>query len=383
MNDQLSGSSRDARQGGDLTGEIGRRITLDLSVCSNRLGPPDSAVRALTAFVAHRHRELGPPPYGAHQTYLAAYAGHLGIAQEDLLCGRGVTEFLMLLARHLHGEDVALLAPDYTETMRLFSFATFYPPAGQRYDSTAHRLERLHQAMARHRYVILSNPNNPLGLYTGASDLLDACRQYPGTVLIVDEEYIEFQGPGLSLAGADADNLVILQSTGKTYGITGTRAGIMWTRNAALHRAVQLRLPAWPLSLLDIIVATAALNDQDWARSALTRVRRDAQQLEQILTDRFGSAVVPSGIHYRFVHLQDPETAAESLEAHGIAVRAFDGAVRGRVAGIRVMAPASADEFEFLRHAALRLPGQPRRNGALAGTPYRGKSVLEPTPAGH
>ncbi|WP_051853120.1 aminotransferase class I/II-fold pyridoxal phosphate-dependent enzyme [Streptomyces aureocirculatus] len=384
MTDQMRCASRDARQGGDLNAYAALQIRLDLSVCSNRLGPPDSAVHALAHFATHRSHELGPPPYGAERIYLAAYADHLGVDETELHCGRGVTEFLILLARHLHGEDVALLTPEYTETMRRFSFATFYSPTEQRYNSPAHRLERLHQAMARHRYVILSNPNNPLGLYTDAADLLDACRQHPGTVLIVDEEYIEFQGPDLSLAGADADNLVILQSTGKTYGITGTRAGIMWTRNAALHRAIQLQLPAWPLSLLDITVATAALGDQDWARSVLPRVRRDAQKLEQILTDRFGSAVVPSGIHYRFVHLHDPQAAAESLEAHGIAVRAFDGAVRGRVAGIRVMTPASTDEFELLHHATLRLPGQPHRpKPSGAGIPYHGKSVLEPAPAGH
>ncbi|ATM24564.1 hypothetical protein SMD44_p10065 (plasmid) [Streptomyces alboflavus] len=87
MTDPLSGPSRDARQGGDLTGDTSRRITLDLSVCSNRLGPSDSAVRALTAFAAHRHRELGPPPYGAHQTYLAAYADHLGVAPGTCCAG--------------------------------------------------------------------------------------------------------------------------------------------------------------------------------------------------------------------------------------------------------------------------------------------------------
>lgn len=377
MTDQLSAPSRDTRQGGDLT-HTGRRITLDLSVCSNRLGPPQSAVQALVDFATHRHRELSPPPYGAHQTYLAAYAAHLAVEEPHLLCGRGVTEFLLLLARHLHGEDVALITPEYTETMRRFGFATFYPST-ERHDSPAHRLERLHQAMARHRYVVLSNPNNPLGLYTHSADLLEAIHRYPQCTLVVDEEYTEFQGPGLSLAGADADNLVVLASTGKTYGITGTRAGIMWTRNAALHRAVQLHLPAWPLSLLDITVATAALNDQAWARSTLPRIRRDAQQLEQLLSERFGSAVVPSGIHYRFVHLQEPETAAEHLEEHGIAVRTFDGEVRGRVAGIRVMAPASADEFDLLRKATLRVPGQSRRR-TVAGVPYRGKSVLEPAP---
>lgn len=380
MTDQLSAPSRDARQGGDLT-HTGRRITLDLSVCSNRLGPPQRAVQALVDFATHRHRELGPPPYGAHQTYLAAYAAHLAVEEPHLLCGRGVTEFLLLLARHLHGEDVALITPEYTETMRRFGFATFYPPT-ERHDSPVHRLERLHQAMARHRYVVLSNPNNPLGLYTHSADLLEAIYRYPQCTLVIDEEYIEFQGPGLSLAGADADNLVVLASTGKTYGITGTRAGIMWTRNAVLQRAIQLHLPAWPLSLLDITVATAALNDQAWARSTLPRIRRDAQQLEQLLRERFGSAVVPSGIHYRFVHLQEPETAAEHLEEHGIAVRTFDGAVRGRIAGIRVMAPASADEFDLLRKAALRVPGQSRR-GTGAGVSYRGKSVLEPAPVVH
>ncbi|WP_434598538.1 aminotransferase class I/II-fold pyridoxal phosphate-dependent enzyme [Streptomyces sp. A5-4] len=380
MTYQQQDTFRDARQGGDLTSHTGRPISLDLSVCSNRLGPPDSAVRALAAFAAERRSDLGPPPYGAEKTYTSAYAEHLGVDEDALLCGRGVTEFLMILARYLQDEDVALVTPEYTETMRRFGYATFYPPAGQP-DSASHRLERVCQAMAKHRYVILSNPNNPLGLYVDSADLLEACREYPHCTLVVDEEYIEFQGPGASLAGADAVNLVVLQSTGKSFGITATRAGILWTRNPVLHRAVQLQLPTWPLSLLDIAVATAALTDRAWAQHALPRIRRDAQALEQLLTERFGTAVIRSAIHYRFVHLKDPDATAAHLEEYGIAVRAFDGTVRGRIGGIRVMAPTTADEFELLRSAlaTLRLPAPPRpESRSRAVAPYRGKAVLDP-----
>ncbi|MEV7869133.1 aminotransferase class I/II-fold pyridoxal phosphate-dependent enzyme [Streptomyces sp. NPDC088124] len=373
------GVSRETRQGGDLT-SAARRISLDLSVCSNRLGPPDSAVRALESFAAERYRELGPPPYGAEKAYLAAYAAHLDVDESQLLCGRGVTEFLMIFGRLLQSEDVALVTPEYTETMRQFSHAAFYPPAIGRQDCIEHRNERLLQAMRNHRYVVLSNPNNPQGLYTNTATLLEACHQNPNCTLVVDEEYIEFQGPALSLAGADADNLVVLQSTGKTWGVTATRAGILWTRDTTLHHAVQHQLPAWPLSLLDITVATAALVDNEWAHRILPRVRHDAQALEELLRDRFGEAVIPSNIHFRFVHLEDPDAVAEHLEDYGIAVRVFDGAVRGRISGMRVMTPDTAKEFDLLKDALATIPRRLRR-GTTSNFRYPGKSVLETIPA--
>lgn len=49
-------ATRESRQGGDLTGFQDRQIILDLSICTKRLGPPDSAVRALLELASTRRR---------------------------------------------------------------------------------------------------------------------------------------------------------------------------------------------------------------------------------------------------------------------------------------------------------------------------------------
>ncbi|QCX82635.1 Histidinol-phosphate aminotransferase (plasmid) [Streptomyces sp. YIM 121038] len=378
----------DEHRGGDLTGYDNGRISLDLSECANRLGPPPSTLRAVMSQLTHNPGALRTTPYQAVDDYAQAYAHHLGVSRHELVCGRGVSELLLVLSDLLSTEDLGMLTPEYTETLRRFAFATFYPPNPGRTDTTAHRLERLRRAMQAHRYVLISNPNNPLGLYIGREDLLAACRAFPQSTLIADETYIEFQGPRLSLASRPGHetrprNLVILQSTGKAWGLAGARSGIMWTRNSDLAHRAGLRIPSWPLSASDVTGHKAALADTAWLHRTLTHIRRSASQTEELLRRHFGDAVVPSKIHYRFVHLDQPVTVAAHLANHGIAVRTFDGATRGRVSGMRVSTPTNTGEFDQLEHALSSLPASlAARPGSTRppGTPYFGKAALGPLP---
>ncbi|MFJ2627680.1 aminotransferase class I/II-fold pyridoxal phosphate-dependent enzyme [Streptomyces sp. NPDC087532] len=347
-------------QGGDLTHLPHGLITLDLGLCTNRLGPPPAAIAALHDFLDdHAHRLMPPPyetprpPYRADRRYLQAFADRLDVDEQDMLAGRGVTEFLVILARLLRLSNVAVITPEYTETMRRFSYADFHGPADGVKDTVDMRLQRLRLAMRTYNYVVLSNPSNPLGHYIPRVQLLQACLDNPHSVLIVDEEYIAFQGTtALSLAGADVTNLVVLQSTGKTYGMTGTRAGMLWTRHTRLRQAVQDELPSWPLSLLDIILATAALQDSTWLPGVLTQINADGRRLQDLLTASFGAAAVsPADIHYRYVHLSDPYPALDHLHAHGISARLFTRTPRGSVPGLRLAAPSTEAEFKQLATA--------------------------------
>ncbi|MER5615919.1 aminotransferase class I/II-fold pyridoxal phosphate-dependent enzyme [Streptomyces sp. NPDC002215] len=352
-----------AVQGGDLTRLPEGMITLDLGLCTNRLGPPPAAVATLQDFLDRHADRLMPPPYEApyrpfraERLYLDAFATRLGIDDLDMHAGRGVTEFLVILARLLRKARVAVITPEYTETMRRFSYADFLGPAEAVTDTPAARAERMHTAMGTYDYVILSNPSNPLGHYIPRDELLTACRAHPATVLIVDEEYIQFQPGARSIAGASADNVIALQSTGKTYGITGTRAGMLWTRNRRLHQAVADQLPTWPLSLLDITLATAALTDDTWFPATLARIHPTARRLENLLTRRFGTAVAPADVHYRFLHLPDPQPLLEHLHTHGITARLFTSATRGTAPGLRLAAPTTEAEFTQLQQALDSLP---------------------------
>ncbi|MFI1400779.1 aminotransferase class I/II-fold pyridoxal phosphate-dependent enzyme [Streptomyces sp. NPDC020681] len=343
-------------QGGDLTQFPPGQIVTDLSICANRYGPPPSALDAVRALVDERPGDLVPPPYGAEERYLQAFAEHLGVQAADLLPGRGVSEFIAVLSRILRRTGtVAVVSPDYTETMQRFSYATFYGPANAARDTVEARLSRVHEAMWRHPVVWLSNPSNPLGHFIPPEALLEVALQRPESLLVVDEEYVEFQGQGLSLAGADADNLVILTSSGKAWGLVGTRAGILWTRNERLRERVRAELISWPLGLLDTHAASAALNDEHWLRRVRPVIQHDARLLHEALVERFDELVSDADIHFRFVHLLDPHPVAAHLADHGIAVRLFDGSGHS-ASGIRVTAPTGPTELAQLRAALDSLP---------------------------
>ncbi|MBD4652300.1 aminotransferase class I/II-fold pyridoxal phosphate-dependent enzyme, partial [Xanthomonas citri pv. citri] len=71
--------------------------------------------------------------------------------------------------------------------------------------------------------VVVGNPTNPTGRLHPATDLLALRR--PGRVLVVDEAFMDATDESQSLIGSDMDDLLVLRSLTKTYGLAGIRAG--------------------------------------------------------------------------------------------------------------------------------------------------------------
>lgn len=214
----------------------------------------------------------------------------------------------------------------------------------------------MHRAMETHQVVILSNPSNPEGLYIKARKLLSIAVGHPTSLLIVDESYIAFQHDATTLAGADVDNLVVWQSIGKTYGLVGLRAGIMWTRHEQLTKEIRKYVPTWPLTLPTTVASVAALADTAWRDDTLRRISTDTYLAEILLGQLFGASRVSGTVHFRFVRLAAPAPIAEQLEKQGIAVRTFDGGIPGHPSGIRVLAPTSPDQRDRLSDAVNSCP---------------------------
>ncbi|MFI8877758.1 aminotransferase class I/II-fold pyridoxal phosphate-dependent enzyme [Streptomyces sp. NPDC055243] len=380
------------RQGGDLRHLPSDRDLLDLGTCVNRYGPPPAVEKALANVDA---RALRTHPYDASEQFTAAYAEYLDVAPDDLLVGRGITEFLTVLAQ-LYAQDSVVITPDYTDTIRLFP-RHLGPGGGSGAgsgtgridvvrDSVRGRTERVATAMRERRFVVLSNPNNPLGLYIPRDELVRICRANPEATLIVDEAYADFMADSsLSMTRCGLDNVVVLQSPNKLFGIAGVRTGALWTRNDVLREAVRRRLPNWPLSYLDAAVATAALGERSWAAATRTRLLDAGQQMEDLLCERFGDAVVTGApVHFRFVHTDDAQQAHEvydQLAEQGVVVRIFSGTSPGRVPGLRIVAPTDlemsrvADALSRLpRHLPERLSGGPDRTRPMPA-PYTTASI--------
>ncbi|MBI4362100.1 MAG: pyridoxal phosphate-dependent class II aminotransferase [Euryarchaeota archaeon] len=189
---------------------------VDFSVNLNPLPfPPASSLRGAA---------VGRYPDDSYREFRRGAARFCGSRTGCIIPGSGSTEILHLFARtHLGpGERVVVERPaygEYAREARLAGARVADFPRG-----------RLHAVPMRGvRALFVGNPNNPTGDLRPRGELLelwDRCRR-AGTLLVVDEAFIELSDPGESLAprAARGRGLLVVRSLTKSFAIPGLRVG--------------------------------------------------------------------------------------------------------------------------------------------------------------
>jgi histidinol-phosphate aminotransferase len=326
------------RQGGDLRGQ--GAVRLDLSTCVNPYGPPDavlSTLRNMPQSAVRMH------PYGAASDVELAYADHLGQPAAEFTAGRGSSDLIWMLARQFDGKAVGVPLPGYTEFRR---------------GPSTHPAEVLDEAMRACDVVIVSNPHNPTGQVIQRSGLADVALRHPASVLVVDESYMDFlaDDAAQTLVGCGADNVIVLRSPSKFWGLAGVRSGAAWSRQPLRAQWDRWRT-SWPVSAFAAAALRTALAGKPWASGIRQVLAGDAAWLEDCLTQA-GLDIAPGRLHFRLLTGPGPDVdrLAGRLGSCGIAARVLEDAYGVGRPAIRISAPRRQDRWRLA--AALDGPRQ-------------------------
>lgn len=239
---------------------------------------------------------------------------------------------------------VAVLAPTYAEHPHAFAVAGRTP---QRF--AAAELEQVAQTA---QVVVLVNPNNPDGEVFSRKRLLAAAATLAahGGWLVVDEAFGDAT-PELSLVGGDprsagktlADNVVVLRSLGKFYGLAGARVGFALAPET-LRTALAERIGPWPVAGPARLVAAGALADRDWQAATRLRLAEDSQRLAELLAP-FGA--VRRNALFCWLPLPDARRVYAALARRAVLTRLFEDAP----CGLRFGLPGNEEEWSRLAAA--------------------------------
>ncbi len=198
----------------------------------------------------------------------------------------------------------------------------------------------------RTRVVFLCSPNNPTGTVLRRSELIRFLDAVPAHVVVVlDEAYTEFvrdpevpDGVGLATG---RENLVVLRTFSKAYGLAGLRVGYGY---APTEIAAAIRKVSVPFSV-SALAQAAALASLEAADELLQRC--DEIALERVRVHKAlltgGFTVPESQANFVWLPLGDDTTAfTEKCTAAGVLVRGFTGA------GVRVTIGLPAENDAFL-----------------------------------
>ena len=138
----------------------------------------------------------------------------------------------------------------------------------------------------------------------------------PATRVWVDETYIEYLGPSVSLESyaAQSENVIVCKSMSKVNALSGLRAGYLC---AGPHQLEALRAitPPWVISLPAQVAAVEALRDPVYYEA----ISRDAPAARTLTTglEALGWEVVPGCANFLLCHLAHPGPGAAEVVAAG------------------------------------------------------------------
>jgi cobalamin biosynthetic protein CobC len=169
------------------------------------------------------------------------------------------------------------------------------------------------------------NPNNPDGRIVSKAVLLDIADELRrrGGLLVADETFADVAPADISLAGeTKRDNIVVLRSFGKFFGLAGLRLGFALASPSLASRLDALLGP-WAVSGPAIHVAEQALADTAWKDRTIKHLAEAAVRLDGVLSSA-GLEVVGGTSLYRLTHCARADELFAHLGRAGILVRCFE-----------------------------------------------------------
>lgn len=193
--------------------------------------------------------------------------------------------------------------------------------------------------------AVLVNPNNPDGRLVGPADLAAFAGARPsGSLVVVDEAFMDVMPAAASLVPHRPAGTVVLRSFGKAYGLAGLRLGFALA-DPDLAEALRADLGPWAVSGPALAVGTAALEDAGWLAAARDRLGADALRLDALL-ERAGARILGGTPLFRLIDHPAAQALADRLGRAGILVRRFDDPNR-----LRFGLPGRAGDWDRLREA--------------------------------
>ncbi len=146
-------------------------------------------------------------------------------------------------------------------------------------------------------HLLIINPNNPTGLtfspqqiQTWANKLSDDC------YLIVDEAFMDMH-PGESVLKKNmSENMIVLRSFGKFFGLAGIRMGFVFANDFIL-RQVEKEIGLWAVNGPAQHIAMEALANERWQQSARQDIQKAVEVSQIVYSELFNPLLIIRQVH--------------------------------------------------------------------------------------
>lgn len=171
------------------------------------------------------------------------------------------------------------------------------------------------------KLIFLCSPNNPTGNSLKKENILALAKAFDG-IVVLDEAYIDF-APGKTLIQEleNFDNLVILQTFSKAWGMAGIRLGMAFAQIGIINILNKIKYP-YNLNILTQQKALELLDQKEAVDNWIEVLIAEREKMANLFTELpFVVKVHPSDANFLLVQMHDAKGIYDYLVEQGIIVR--------------------------------------------------------------
>ena len=253
----------------------------------------------------------------------AALSQRYGVPPEQIICGNGSDELLTLAVRATVGEGDRVAYPDPTYSLyeTLTRIQNGFPvpvPLGPEWELPVDAL-----AAVGAKLTMVVSPNAPTGT-PYALETLSALASGLDGVLLVDEAYVDFGGQTALPLVRTHENVLVLRTMSKAFGLAGVRLGYAFGPPALVEALYKIK-DSYNVDRLTQVAGVAALKSYDDTAASNRALAERRDRIAALLTERFAWRVWPSAANFILADTSPRPARAlyEELKAQRVLVRYF------------------------------------------------------------
>jgi histidinol-phosphate aminotransferase len=293
----------------ELAREKGIIKIVKLASNENPLGPSPKAIETIKKSLDELHRYTNPSAYKLVNAIAKKYNLHPG----QIVTGSGSDSLLQYIVTAFSDDEDEILTSEgtfigwYVNVNKYGRKSMLTPLKNYHFDleAIAARIN------SKTKIIYLANPNNPTGTMFTKNEFDSFLKKVPDNVLIVlDEAYTVYAESNPDYPNGleyKNDNLIVLRTLSKAYGLAGLRIGFAVGSEILIKEIYKVKLPFEPNHLAQEAAITA-FDDDEFLRKTVELNESSLKRMKQKFNE-LGIEQVPTAANFILLIFPNEEFA--------------------------------------------------------------------------
>jgi len=231
-----------------------------------------------------------------------ALSTYLKVKTKNIIIGNGSDEIISLLTQLVinPNDEVIIIEPSYGMYRVASEISGATIKTSLLTDSWQLDVNDIRNKISnKTKIIFMCSPNNPTGNLLKKTNIEIICKSTKA-IIVLDEAYIEFSSrPSLIKLTDKFQNLIILRTLSKAWGLAGIRIGYGIAQEELINYLKKIKLP-YNVNRLSCEIATQALGQAQKMAKLKTQMQQEKIVINNTLT-KLGCRVFPSETNFLLV----------------------------------------------------------------------------------